>query len=363
MQSKYVCLALVAPMTIVLHGCGGGGGGTTTSSPTPSPSPSTTTTPPPPPVVGPTPWSQEDAVDILNWLYMDFDENDDTSQMGVTISMAGQLTSFNDNLFCSPLMGTQCFEGQADCRMSASLFNHKVLVSGNQLAPTMSRPVGYVFNQNLTEQYWGKCAYIWDGADSRSLNNGCGMGAQGQQCGDHRSAFYNQCNTDPTEPHNCTRNDFEVSSRLCKCEAPICAENYGAVEPPEDKFGATCFYEMPALVYGDSTTTNHLRDSLKQRVHNQGNDTAMTQEWNEVVIDDRLLIPKIRDHPADAIWAFVCVITDDHKDACDVAVAMRDEFTTAYNVSGTIPVVQLKGNDFSATGGPFALPPASHIVA
>merc|ERR1739845_190856 len=103
---------------------------------------------------------------------MNFDESDDRTAMGVTISMAGQTSSFNDNLFCSELMGTQCYQGQADCRMSASLFNHKVLVNGTMLSPTMSRPIGYVFNQHLTETFWGKCAYIWDGADSSKLNGG-----------------------------------------------------------------------------------------------------------------------------------------------------------------------------------------------
>lgn len=377
MMSKYMCLALVAPMTMVLHGCGGGG--TTTSKPNPGPSPSPSpspspgpapapapspTPPPPAPVpVGPTPWAPADAVAILNSMYMAFDENDDTTHMGVTISMAGQTSTFNDNLFCSELMGTECYDGQADCRMSASLFNHKVLVNGTQLSPTMSRPIGYVFNQNLTETYWGKCTYIWDGSDSKDLNNGCGTGAQGNSCGDHRSAFWNQCDTNPTEAHNCTRDDIEVTGRLCKCEPPMCEENYGVVEPPALPADATCFYEMPALVYGASTTTNHLRDAVKQRVTNQGVDSMLTAEWNEVVIDDRLLIPKIRTDPTDAIWAFVCVITPDIPQACDEAVAMRDEFLTAYNVTGTIPVVQLDATaDFATSGGPFALPPARQII-
>lgn len=278
--------------------------------------------------------------------------------------MASQVDKFNSNLFCSTEMETQCYEGQSDCRLSASLFNHKVLVSGTQFAPTMSRPIGYVFNQDLTENHWGKCAFIWDGADSHNLNNGCGAGATGgQNCGDHRSAFWNQCNQ-PQDPHTCTRDDHEVTSRLCKCEAPICAESYGVVSPPATPQDETCFYEMPALVYNESTKTNHLRDSVKQRIHNQGNDTTYTSTWNEVVIDDRLLIPKIRENPAEAIWAFVCVPTDTQPIACDQAVAMRDEFQTAYNVTGTIPVLRLDTTvDFTTTGGPFALPSSSQIIA
>lgn len=246
--------------------------------------------------------------------------------------------------------------------MSASLFNHKVIVNSNRLAPTMDREVGYVFDQALTENFWGKCAYIWDGANFNSLNSGCGGGATGNAdcgnrdcCADHNSAFYNQCGN--TEKHDCTRDDIEVSSRLCK------GESYGVVDPPAQPTGATCFYEMPALIYGDSSTTNHLRDSVKQRVALQGNTTWMTGQWNEVVIDGRLLIQKIQSDPAGAIRAFVCVPSDRHPLACDMAKAMRDEFLTAYGVTGSIPVLRLDTTaDFTKTGGPFSLPD-SQIIA
>ena len=51
--------------------------------------------------------------------------------------------------------------------------------------------------------------------------------------------------------------------------------------------------------------------------------------------------------------------------ACEEAVAMRDEFQTAYNVQGgTIPVVAMDPTaDFSVAGGPFKEPPASQIIA
>merc|ERR1712110_40053 len=143
-----------------------------------------------------------------------------------------------------------------------------------------------------------------------SLNNGCGAGAAGGGCGDPRSAFENKCQTEPTELHTCTRDDPEVKDRLCKCEAPICAESYGTVTPPVAKSSETCFYEMPALIYNDSTTTNHLRDMVKQRVHNQGTDPELMGEWNEIVIDNRMLIPRIRAEPHNAIWGFVCMHPD-----------------------------------------------------
>jgi len=252
--------------------------------------------------------------------------------------------------------------------MSASLFNHKVIVDRNKLAPTMNREVGYVFDQALTESYWGKCTYIWDGADFNNLNSGCGAGAPGNAncdtrdcCEDEGSAFFNQCGA--TDKHTCTRDDVEISGRMCKGESG--GENYGTVDPPVRPNEPTCFYEMPALIYGTNSSTNHLRDSLKERVRVQGNETWMTNTWNEVVIDERMLIPKVRQDPAGAIRAFVCVQNQQHPTACDMATAMRDEFLTAYGVSGSIPVVRLDTTvDFTTTGGPFSLPESeSQIIA
>jgi len=144
----------------------------------------------------------------------------------------------------------------------------------------------------------------------------------------------------------------------------MCEESYGAVTPPALPAGETCFYEMPGLVYGESTDTNHLRDMLKQRVTNQGDDETLTSEWNEVVIDDRLLIPKIQTNPTEAIWAFVCVPSPANPEACKLATDMRDEFQTTYGVtSSTIPVVALNVlSDFTAAGGPFGLPDSRIIV-
>jgi hypothetical protein len=295
---------------------------------------------------------------------MDFNETNDTSRLGVTISMASITTSFNANIFCSPVMGTSCYQGSADCRMSASLFNHKIIVDSNKLAPTMNREVGYVFDQSLTENYWGKCAYIWDGADFNKLNSGCGDGATGNAachtrdcCEDENSAFFNQCGA--TDKHTCTRDDVEISRVMCK------GETYGVMDPPSQPSFPTCLYEMPAFIYGTDSTTNHLRDGMKERVALQGNQTWLTSQWNEVVIDERMLIPKVRQDPAGAIRAFVCVQNQQHPTACDMATAMRDEFLTAYGVSGSIPVVRLDTTvDFTTTGGPFSLPQsASQIIA
>jgi len=300
-------------------------------------------------------------------MYMGFNETDDESPLGVTISMAGQAnldSTFNDNLFCSPLMNTECYKGQADCRMSAALFNHRVVSSNDHFAPAMSRPVGYVFNPVLTEKYFGKCSYIWDGASSNDLNNGCGAGAPGlAECSNPLSAFNDLCNADGTPPHTCTRTDPEVNGRLCKSNPQFSSETYGSVDPPEQQADATCFYEMPALVYGDYTETNHFRDSLKQRIAFQGNDTSKQSEWNEVVIDNRLLIPQLRANATNTILAFVCIPTEALPNACEIATNMRDEFLTAYHVTG-IPVVKIDNTlNFTESGGPFVPVETRSIIA
>lgn len=364
-------LALVAPMTIVLHGCGGDGTSTLAPSPGPGPTPAPSPTPPGP-TPGPspnppTPWDQATAVKTLNAMYMDFDETNDESRMGVTISMAGQTNSFDANLFCSPLVNTSCYNGQADCRMSSTLFNHKVVVAGNLFAPTMDRPVGYVFNQEMVEGTFGKCSYVWDGNNFNDLNVGCGTGASGaNSCDNPHSAFYDLCSDDDyVTNHSCIRTDFQVEGRMCKGPPGATADDatYGVVDPPATALDATCFYELPALIFGNSTTTSHLRDGLKQRIALQGENVNLTSTWNEVVIDNRLLIPKLISEPANTILAFVCVPSESQPTACALAETMRDGFQQAYGVTG-IPVVAIsKTVNFTASGGPFVVPQTSRLVS
>jgi len=302
---------------------------------------------------------------------MDFDVDNDASMMGVTISMAANTDAFSNNLFCEPEVGTECHDGQADCRMSASVFNHKVIVSSRDtMSPTMDRDVGYVFNQTLVETYFGKCSWLFDGATAFRVNNGCGTGASGEtKCSNPDAAFYDKCYLNPPS-HDCKRDDPDIVNYLCKCEPPICDVPYGTATPPERKQGqAQCFYEMPAMYLdpndaseADITATNHLRDSLKQRVHNQKDYGDVMQEWNEVVIDNRLLIPQIRRDPTHTILAFV--YTSTREGAQQVAEQMRDQFMEHYHVNGVakIPVIGMDLTvNFTEAGGPFVLPAPSKL--
>lgn len=308
-------------------------------------------------------------------MYMAFDESNDSTALGVTISYVGQTGSFDDNFFCEGYTDTTCYQGQADCRLSAAILNHKVMVRqtntdgviGTVVQPLMSRAIGYVFNQTLVENYFGKCTYLYDGAAQLKLNQGCGAVAPlPADCDNEHSAFHNMCTSDGGATyHHCIATDPEVVSQKC---AP-----YGEVTPPTHPGDVTCFYEMPALIVPHEdpksfspSGTNHLRDALKQRVEGDLV-TNQAMEWNEVIIDNRLFLPQLNYDPTHTITAFFYVIGSSMSDeaAQHLATSMRDQFQETYGVKGVgdIPVVELDArNDFATSGGPFKLPSASRVV-
>lgn len=288
------------------------------------------------------------------------------------MSMAADKHDFTSNLYCADVVDTDCYEGRADCRMSCSLLNHKVMISehdnGVYAVPGMEREVGYVFNQTLVETYFGKCAMIYDGASMHSYNGGCGRGARGTpNCTDPKSAFFDQCEDHPPA-HTCTREDPEVENWMCKCDAAWCADGgYGHLHPPSRNSGPQgrqCIYEMPALITDDITETNHLRDSLKQRIISERHNQDMMGNWNEVVLDNKLLIPALQADPANVIIAFV--YPHRHWYGRDsenqmIAMQMRDQFHEEYGMAARglpkIPVLALRSDvEVYTSGGPFSLP-------
>jgi hypothetical protein len=316
----------------------------------------------------------------MNEMYMGFNASNDSSPLGVTVSFAGDPNGFTNNVYCHGNyvgVNTSCYNGGADCRMSTAVINHMIMTQqqndGRKVAPLMSRSVGYIFNQTLTENYFGKCAYLYDGADSLNVNVGCGASAHGAaSCDDPHSAYYNMCSSDGGNSyHTCTKADPEIEGMLCKCES--CSPQYGTITPPQHKNDQTCIYEMPALIVpkdGANSytpgTTNHLRDAIKQRV--AGDEiTNQQQEWNEVVIDNQLLLPQIQFDPTHTIVAFVYVVGSNMpgEQAKGYATRMRDQFQQTYQVSGVgnIPVLELNAiEDFTQSGGPFKLPTQYHVT-
>jgi len=298
------------------------------------------------------PLSPKETADMLNRFYMGFDEEDASSPLGVTISMAADLTSFDSNVFCAPMRNTSCFNGQADCRMSASLYNHKMLIKtdrANTIAMTMSRCVGYVFNQDLVETSLGKCSYAFDGAASNRYNGGCGVGAPGNDCSRGGTAFQNIC---PSTGKICTADDQEVTGALCK--------PFGPSRIPDNQFDFQCMWSGPALNYPRPGISNHLRDMANARASIQnGTDTRgkpLISQWNEVVLDVRVLLQAIQRDPASAITFVYVEGCPTHSNARRIAESMRDKFSQSRSISDgrKIPVVGIAADvDFTSTAGPF----------
>ena len=352
------CAALAA---VILQGCGdhgkgsGGAGQTTITTTTSFPGPPRTP-----------PLSIDGAVKYLNGLYNAFDEKDDSTRLGATITMTSQPDSFYKNIFCSkimnPLGDTGCYKGGADCRLSASLYGHKWIVNKttNKTLLGLGRGVGYALNQTMVQTRWAKCTYIWDGASENKYNQGCGRGAPGDDCNKKTktSAFYNIC---PSTGKMCTAKAKEVKLALCK--------KYGGDHPvPTTHDGQTqCMYPGAALDYHDAKasapwkgepSTDKMRDMCKDRVkYNSGADKEgpNLEKWNEIVLDLLLFLPDMQRDPAMAVPAFV--YTQKGGDAAKKAAeSARDEYCK-YNKVAPIPLVMVD-NVHVCPNGPFVAPGA-----
>jgi len=349
-MSVLLAFVLSALSMMTLQGCGGAGP-TPSSTPTPAPTPAPT-------VHHKTqPMSASAMVDYLNKQYMGFDETDPASPIGLVASMASQPSSFYKNIFCSvqpnPLGNTSCSEGRTDCRMSASLYNHKMLISSKTGSPLLglSRATGYVFNHTLVENQVGRCSYVWDGASDKKYNVGCGGGAPGD-CGSNTSAFADIC---PSTGKICTATDPESVRGYCK-------GYLGGTEevPPTHEGHDQCSFPGPAIDYrrqaGWKAATSYMRDMATNRTKfSNGSDSEgpNVEKWNEVVIDERLLLPLIDYDPAVAIPAFLYVSGPPQNK--QMAQAMRDEFCK-FNSVDKIPIIQcIKATDTMPAAGPFSL--------
>lgn len=272
--------------------------------------------------------------------------------------MSADPYDFTKNLFCAPLMHTKCYNGFADCRMSAALYNHKMILQADHPhRPQMGlgRAVGFIFNQTLVETTVGKCAYIYDGATQSRYNYGCGIGNGNPDCKSGQTAFDNIC---PSTGKTCTGADDEVTRIICK--------PYGPMPVPEAGTDGQCYFPMPALNYPGAAAANHLRAMAKTRLIEQvtqnGTDAKgpKISEWNELILDEHLLIPAIAFDPATAITAFVYVKSNGA--AKNDALGMRDKFSTTFTV-GKIPVIGIDDmSDFTKSGGPFFVPSSEASV-
>lgn len=240
----------------------------------------------------------------------------------------------------------QNFNGFADCRMSASLYNHKMILKAdkpNTIEMGLARAVGFAFNQTKVETEFGKCAYVFDGASGNRYNYGCGVGAGELNCSKPGTAFADIC---PSTGKTCTADDDEVKRVTCVPDGPM--------PIPDKGTDGACFYGGPALDYPQSNRPNHLRKMVKARVPRQtGSDAKgpLISQWNEVVLDEHLLIPSAFFDPALVVTAFIYVKSQPN--ALGIAQAMRDEFSVYFSV-GKLPVIGVDDTvDFTTIGGPF----------
>lgn len=282
---------------------------------------------------------------MLNSAYWDYDSRNSASMLGVTIMMPADETSFDANLNCKALNHGKCVNGQADCRMPAALYNHKMLLKSlpfdhHTIQLAMDRQIGFVINQTKVEASIGKCSFSYDGASAGNYNGGCGLGAIGASCSDATCAFNNICKSGKT----CTGKDPEVTSRLCK---PV-----GSVDPPHKKTDPQCYFSLPAFNLDTDASPDNLREMVKARLKVQ---TAKTQgDWNEVILDAHKLIPAVMEDPAQVILAFVYAKSK-AATAQTAAKAMRNQFATQYKVQG-IPVIKVEDTThISSKDGPFIL--------
>merc|ERR1712046_420270 len=158
----------------------------------------------------------------------------------------------------------------------------------------------------------GKCMYVFDGASENRLNNGCALGG-GSNCSLPNSAWANIC---PSTGKVCTADDIEVKGQLCVPDGPV------PVPLASDK-GNQCFFSMPALNYPKTDRPNHLKLAVAARVADELK-TNNYADHNELVIDERVLIPEICKDPAITIPAFV--FAKSRQDGRTSAEAMRDKF-------------------------------------
>mmetsp|Transcript_55811 Transcript_55811/g.133020 ORF Transcript_55811/g.133020 Transcript_55811/m.133020 type:complete len:370 (+) Transcript_55811:101-1210(+) len=353
LSCKYLPLGLVlAAISVSLLGCGD-------EPPVPTPRTTTTTTtlhPRTPPMSGP------EVAKLLNELYMGFDASNDTSPLGVSISMAGAPHNFFANIFCStfenPNGKTGCFNGGADCRLSASLYNHKMILDHKTKVTKagMDRYVGFVINQSKVEESLAKCSFVWDGASGNRYNRGCGLGAPGTNCSLPGTAYDNIC---PSTKKTCTATDTEVTNSYCQ---PIPGGLHPI--PPTHQGEPQCLFPGPAINYHgqddyepSKESLQYLRQMVKARVErNDGHDPEgpNIEKWNEIVIDELLFLPELWYDPALMIPAFVYPKSK-ATEARSVAQSMVDSFSKDLQVP-PIPLLMIDDTQLRPEG-PFVADP------
>jgi hypothetical protein len=249
----------------------------------------------------------------LNQQFRGFDPEQDSSPLGVTITWLKDQDK-KLNLYCPDVPRNDadgCFDGSSTCRMSAVQHTPRTAVTKDEndvmkVIQFQKRNVGVVFNFELVNNFFGKCAYAYDGGSNFRYNHGCGQGAGSatkESCDDPNGAFNNQCKS---TGKTCTAADPEVEGGSCDT-----LSGGHAV----DETTKSCFYKLPSYdldeadilthYTGKSDVTNQLRTMMQDRVKMDLNRDCGEECWNEVIIDERLLLTQLWWDPLSAVSAIV----------------------------------------------------------
>merc|ERR1712232_809585 len=110
--------------------------------------------------------------------------------------------------------------------------------------------------------------------------------------GKNDTAFANIC---PSTGKTCTAADIEVTNALCE------PSGSGPHKIPDTDLDFQCMWSGPALDYPRPASADHLRDMVNARVTRQNGTDSMgrplIEQWNEVVLDERLLVPAMEEDP------------------------------------------------------------------
>lgn len=325
----------------------------------------------------------QDGASLAKYLSKNYNAFDPKTMSGDSLGVYVTMQPGGDlHHYCSTLTGKgHCFQGRADCILSVALYNRYIMLDGDKqgahLKVFAGRAAGYVINTSLAETRYNKCAYIFDGASTYKLNQGCGDAAAGAQvCSNRGAAFYD---ISPSTNKTITINDPEVQPNT-NCESIIKPGTHHRPWP-NTTGQAPCYFTGPAFGYSYANPKVDAKDNkiakmVENRLYNQNpkpgdcsnpqdqcpgyppagddgkaccpvwkkgvktecghkqTDCNRLAKWNEVVMDLRPMIEDLKTDPNVVIPAFVYAAG--HKGDAE---KLRDTFKKQYAGIGDIPLI------------------------
>jgi hypothetical protein len=284
----------------------------------------------PTPVPG-TPLTGQQLAELLNEEFHSYNPSNASSGIGIFLRFAE-----NAEIFC----GGKCFEGKPDCKVSGSILNDKQMMNektGN-VAVNFGVPTAWYINTTKIRTKLGKCSYAYDGGTDGKYNGGCGCHSPSASCDDPTCAYKNMC-----DGQTCTNMSTCVTSYWCK--------NKMDKRPTSWEEGTNCYWKGPAW-YPGANAPDETHGMLDWRVTHQsktGQGDKQHQDnhmnWNEMVLDGKLLLEEMREDPA-ATLPTIVYITSVNPGAVNTAKNMAQQFTAKYpsSVRKSIPLIKLDTN-------------------